>query len=164
MTLSDIATFSTAISGLAVTASLIYLALQTHQNAKHTRALIQQGRVNGIVTQYIDMADADLAAAHIVGNGGIATPDEIRRRQFWLECVGTLVRLDDTFSQHEEGLVSDDQFARSRAHMVRLLMEPGVRKYFVETFARGDLGASTKFQKFISQLLAETEVPATKTN
>ena len=45
MTLSDFATFSTAISGLAVTASLIYLALQTHQNAKHTKALILEARM-----------------------------------------------------------------------------------------------------------------------
>ena len=42
MTLSDFATFCTAISGLAVTASLIYLGLQTYQSTKHTRALMSE--------------------------------------------------------------------------------------------------------------------------
>ena len=35
MTLSDIASVSTAFSGVAVTASVIYLAIQTRQAAKH---------------------------------------------------------------------------------------------------------------------------------
>jgi hypothetical protein len=43
MTLSDISSIVGVISGLAVLGSLIYLAQQTRQNAKHTRALIQSG-------------------------------------------------------------------------------------------------------------------------
>ncbi len=43
MTLLDFATFSTAISGIAVSVSLIYLIIQTRQNLRHTRALIHQG-------------------------------------------------------------------------------------------------------------------------
>jgi hypothetical protein len=49
MTLSDISSIVGMISGLAVLASLIYLAQQNRQNVKHTRALIQQGRVERIV-------------------------------------------------------------------------------------------------------------------
>ena len=44
MSLSDLAAIATVISGLAVLGSMIYLAQQTRQNSKHTRALIQQGR------------------------------------------------------------------------------------------------------------------------
>jgi hypothetical protein len=44
MTLSDLASIGSLVSGTPVTASLIYLALQTHQDAKHTKALIHQGR------------------------------------------------------------------------------------------------------------------------
>ncbi len=40
MTLADAASFSTAVSGFAVTASVIYLAIQTRQASRHTRALI----------------------------------------------------------------------------------------------------------------------------
>jgi len=51
------------VSGLAVTASLIYLALQTHQNAKHTRALIHQGRVAALRDILLAGADPNVAAA-----------------------------------------------------------------------------------------------------
>jgi hypothetical protein len=63
MTLSDFATSSTAVSGLAVTASLIYPALRTHQNAKHTKALILQGRESRIVELQFAAADGDLVLA-----------------------------------------------------------------------------------------------------
>jgi hypothetical protein len=50
MTLNDFATLSTAISGIAVTVSLIYLAVQTRQNARHTKALLQQGQSDRVVS------------------------------------------------------------------------------------------------------------------
>ena len=64
MSLSDLASIGSFVSGIAVLASLIYLSLQVSQNTKHSRALIQQGRVTGITTNYLTMADADLAAAY----------------------------------------------------------------------------------------------------
>src|SRR5258708_991482 len=79
MTLSDFATFSTAISGLAVTASLIYLALQTHQNSKHSRALIQQGRAaqfQDLISQWA--ADPALAEVVMRGGAGDLTMDPIQ--------------------------------------------------------------------------------------
>ena len=44
MSLSDLASIGSLVSGIAVLVSLIYLAQQTWQNAKHTRALIHQAR------------------------------------------------------------------------------------------------------------------------
>ena len=51
MSLSDLAAIGSLISGVAVLISLIYLARQMRQNTKHTRALIQQGRVERISNQ-----------------------------------------------------------------------------------------------------------------
>src|SRR6185437_15015254 len=110
MTLSDFATFSTAISGLAVTASLIYLALQTHQAAKHTKALIHQGNAARIMGMASVFTSADMVAAIIVGNGGTPSPDEIQKRQFGYWCMTLVVSMEDTFGQHEEGLISEDRF------------------------------------------------------
>jgi hypothetical protein len=42
MSLSEIASVATAVTGLAVTVSLIYVAFQTRQSVRHTRTLIQQ--------------------------------------------------------------------------------------------------------------------------
>ncbi len=69
MTLSDFATFSTAISALAVTASLIYLAMQTHRNAKHTKALIAQGRVGNLLSMLANRSSESAVAAALEAEG-----------------------------------------------------------------------------------------------
>ena len=66
MTLSDLAAIGSLASGVAVLVSLIYLGLQVHQSAKHTRALILQGRAERIVTHHLTIANSDLVAAWIV--------------------------------------------------------------------------------------------------
>ena len=86
MTLSDFATLSTAVSGIAVTASLIYLAMQTYQNSKHTKALLQQGQADRIVATLMALSNPESAAAWIAGNGGTPTPDGVRELQFMLLC------------------------------------------------------------------------------
>jgi hypothetical protein len=82
MTLNDFATFSTAISGLAVTASLIYLALQTHQNAKHTKALIHQGRLGNTMELTSAFLDPRIAAIILRKNGDEPTEAAIADMQF----------------------------------------------------------------------------------
>src|SRR5471030_2997034 len=100
MTLSDFATFSTAISGLAVTASLFYLALQTHQNAKHTKALLQQAQAERVVTTLLTMASPDLANTWITGNGGTATPEAVQALQFAQLCNAFVYDMMAFYNQH----------------------------------------------------------------
>src|SRR5476651_1047067 len=100
MSLSDFATFSTAVSGFAVTASLIYLALQTHQNATHTKDLIHQGRITALRDIFLARADADIAAASIVVTGGTPTPREVQQLQYSAICGATLFGWQDTYLQH----------------------------------------------------------------
>jgi hypothetical protein len=158
MSLSDLASIGSFVSGIAVLASLIYLSLQVSQNTKHSRALIQQGRVTGITTNYLAMADADLAAAHIIGNGGIASPEEIKRRQFWLECTTALVRTEDSFFQHEAGLISDAQFSRAQALFVEVLKGgPGLRQHFERNVLQASSSTtSAAFKKFVRDALVES--------
>ena len=130
MSLSDFATFSTAVSGLAVTASLIYLALQTHQNAKHTRALIQQGQSDRVVNVLIGMANSDLASAFLVGNGSLPTPDAVKRLQFAQLCNAVVYDMQDFHNQHVDGLTSDEQFGGACVGYSTLLQLPGLRAYW----------------------------------
>ncbi len=73
MSLSEVASIATAISGLAVTVSLIYLAIQTRQNVRHTTALIHQGTAARTTTILRGWMNADTVAAWIEGNGGTPT-------------------------------------------------------------------------------------------
>lgn len=156
MSLTDLASLGTFVSSFAVLISLGYLGMQIAQNTKHTRALIQQGRISGITEQYLAMADADLTAAYLVANGHPATPEGVRKQQFWLQCVAIQVRMDDTFTQHEQGLLDDDQFARSTRHMTeRLKLDPALREFFRDAVVLN--GPSTRYQAYVADMLAQAE-------
>jgi len=156
MTLSDFATFSTAISGLAVTASLIYLALQTQQSAKHTRALILQGRVERVVGQHLAIANSDLVSSWIAENGDAPTPEKVRRRQFWLQSMAYDLSWEDTYSQFEAGLLGKEQFADFRAHIAQIVRAPALRSYFLNRPV--PIAGPTAFHRFINSLLSESAV------
>ena len=132
MTLSEIASIATAISGFAVMVSLIYVAIQTQQNVRHTRALIHQGTAARTTSLLLGLMNAEAAAAWIEGNGGTPTPELIRKRQFDQHCGTAMIAMEDYFSQHEEGLLSEEQFARGSETFRALLREPGMRAYWLK--------------------------------
>ena len=57
MSLSDLASIGSLISGVAVLVSLVYLSLQIRQNARHSQALIQQGRAARIADTALRLAE-----------------------------------------------------------------------------------------------------------
>jgi hypothetical protein len=149
VTLSDFATFSTAISGFAVTASLIYLALQTHQNTKHTRALINQGRIDRIADTRLAAANPEIAAAIIIADGGAPTPERIKQEQFSAYCNATFYGWQDSFSQHHRGLLDDDIYSQMREAVVKALAQPGYRAEWEKIRVPG-----TRFAGFVDGIIA----------
>ena len=75
MSLSEVALIATAISGCSATASLIYVALQTRQNVRHTRALILQGTAARTTNVLLGYMSTEAVTAWIEGNGSIPTPE-----------------------------------------------------------------------------------------
>jgi len=149
MTLSDFATFSTAISGLAVTASLIYLAMQTHQNAKHTRALIHQGRIAALRDIFLAATDPTMAAAFIAVPGGTPTPQEVQKVQYRSLYGAMIYGWQDTYSQYQSGLLDDDFFRQMRSGAVQALSNPTSRAVWEFYRVPG-----TKFAAFMDELAA----------
>ena len=160
MSFSDLAAIGSLVSGIAVLISLIYLGQQIRQNLKHTRALILQGRVDRVVSQHIAMANTDLVSAWISENGSTPTSEEIRRRQFQLQGTAYGVSWEDTFVQHETGLLGEEQFAEFRAQIGVILRNPGLHRYL--SARPVPPGGPTKFHKFIGELLSETASEGTQ--
>lgn len=131
MSLSEIASIATAISGFAVTVSLIYLAIQTRQNVRHTTAMIHQGTAARTTTILLEWMEPDIAAAWIEGNGGTPTPELIRQRQFECYCRVAMIAMEDYFSQHRLGLLSEEQFSRGTETFRNIMKEPGLRAYWL---------------------------------
>jgi hypothetical protein len=159
MVLSDVASIGSAISGLAVTASLIYVGIQTKQNVRHTRALIHQGTAARTTNILLGFMNAEIVSAWIEGNGGTATPELIRQRQFHYHCGIVMIAMEDYFSQHEDGLLSDEQFSRGRETFRGVLKEPGLRAYWLRQRAVM-AEAAPRYCAFIDSLCTgETALP-----
>jgi hypothetical protein len=72
MTLSDLASIGSLVSGVAVLVSLIYLALQVRQAEKNQRALMNQGTVARVSESILGFAQPALNAISTrVHSGGI---------------------------------------------------------------------------------------------
>jgi hypothetical protein len=153
MVLSDLASIATAISGLAVTASLIYVGIQTKQNVGHTRALIYQGTAARTTNLLLGFMNAEAVTAWIEGNGGTPTPELIRQRQFYSHCGIAMIAMEDYFSQHEDGLLSDEQFSRASATFRERLREPGLRAYCLK-HREAMTKAAPRYCAFIDSLCA----------
>ncbi len=111
MTLSDLASIGSLISGVAVLLSLIYLGIQTRQNVRHSQALIQQGRAARIADTALRLAElreSDAIDKCFNGSPDVSAKDVAR---FLFICRAILVSAEDSFFQHEQGLLDDVAFA-----------------------------------------------------
>jgi len=133
MSLSDLASIGSLVSGIAVLVSLIYLGLQTHQNAKHSRALIQQGRAARI-------ADTSLRVAELRDADGIdkcfqgardVMPKDLAR--FLNICRSIFVSAEDSFLQHEQGLLYGVAFESFETSVRAGMDAPGIAAAWIMT-------------------------------
>jgi hypothetical protein len=150
MTLADFASLGTTISGLAVTASLIYLALQVHQNTKHTRALILQGRASRVVSIQFAAMQTDIAEAVIAAGGVEPTKENVRKMQFRMMLNTYLNSFEESWSQYRHGLLEDDGYRSLRENIARLFAQPGFRPEWEKRKTPG-----SEFTKFVDAIISE---------
>jgi len=164
MTLTDFASISSAISGIAVVASLVFLYFQVRQVGeqvklaeKSARAIIAQERVNRISgIQMQAAAEPSLADASFNGMAGAElTPTQFN--QFRAYTVARFLNSEDSYFRHKNGLLSDEAFATFERTFDSAFRSPGVRVMWKKTRA----GFDPEFVAFTDGILARTPlVPA----
>jgi hypothetical protein len=155
MPLSDLASIGSLVSGAAVLGSLIYLALQVRQADRNQQALIRQGRITrGVDIQLARLdpavADAALRGAH--------NPDEITQTelsQFLSLCRAMFNHYEDSFYQHQEGLLNEYAFATVLAGARALAGYPGYRAAWKSTVRRAHAGP---FRDFMDSIVASARL------
>lgn len=155
MTLSDLSSLGAFVSALAVSGSLIYLGLQTHQASKHTRALISQGSITRNTEIILKMAESEMAAAIISRYGVEPTVELVRQLQARFLIVSQIANADESFEQYTSGLISNHQFASFKGNMVGVFGLPGFR----DAWERWKIEHSDSNPKFI-QFMDEIAVKA----
>jgi hypothetical protein len=105
MSLSDLASLGSFVSGAAVLISLVYLAIQVRQAEKNQRAVLNQGyitRVTDYLRWYAESPVNELRTRVIAGDTSF-TAEELLRLQMAFRV--TLLSAQDAFLQHKAGLV-----------------------------------------------------------
>jgi len=152
MSLSDLASLGSFVSGFAVLISLIYLTLQVRQNTKHSRALIQQGRS----IQSADFtnrwaSDVDMIKQLLRGAVGDVTMDDVQTMRFLLMQYSSFYMWEDQFYQHREGLLDDERYSGMVGEMTERLRTVGYRSAW--RMVRHGFGQ--QFGKFVDSLVGE---------
>jgi hypothetical protein len=127
MTLTDLASIGSFISGLGVLISLIYLGLQVRQAKLHQQGAIRQGRATRIVDLLSSLAEPALSDACARGNAGDPAISETQLQQFQFLCLAIFYHYEDEYFQHEEGLTNDAAFSSFVKSATRVMAIPGLR-------------------------------------
>jgi hypothetical protein len=107
MTLSDLASLGSFVSGIAVLVSLIYLALQVRQAEKNQRAALNQGYVDRTTENLRWLADAPQAEliTRVMAGELNFTSEEVFRLSMAFRT--SLLSTQDAFLQHRAGLIDE---------------------------------------------------------
>jgi hypothetical protein len=133
MSLSDLASLGSFVSGIAILISLIYVSLQLRQSTKHQRALMHQGyaaRVTENLHWLAEPGNAELRARIIAGETAFKAEELYRLQQFLR--VGVL-NSQDSYLQHRSGLLDATAFNTSMLGLrAALLSQPVFRALWMD--------------------------------
>jgi hypothetical protein len=159
MSLADLAALGSFVSGAAVLVSLVFLYYQLRQISeqmtqaeKHQRAAIGQGRVNRMVELSLRTVETEfgVAMANVLTNSDRVTAHELF--QFLHYSRALLLNAEDTYYQHQSGLLEDEQFAGFMNALRYSLSAPAIRLMWLGI----KRSYGPKFVEFVEKLIAET--------
>jgi hypothetical protein len=127
MTLTDLASLGSFISGLAVLVSLIYLSLQIRQNTLAHRATAHKVRADFVMHWLDNLLDPSLASTFVRGAAGDESLTEGEFTQFQVCLHSWFVGLSEMYWLHDRGVLDEDAFAGSTMALRAYLQTPGVR-------------------------------------
>jgi hypothetical protein len=165
MSLSDLASLGSFVSGFAVLVSLVFLYFQVRpvnaqvlQTEKNQRALLQQGRAAraaGIALQVASTPSLADAVQRILAGDRESPRTAFFQFRSW---VGAQIQgYEDSCFQHAHGMLDDDVFESTVSTLRRRLVNPG----FQAMWRVIKVGAGTAaFREFVDQLADEAEAGA----
>jgi hypothetical protein len=161
MTLSDLASLGSFVSGIAVLISLIFLYIQlrqlnqqVRQAEKNQQAAIQQARSYKRIDMQRDrVGDAALRESWRLSN---ERPDDMtvaQYTQFSNEAMAAYFLTEDTYYQRKQGLISDIAYDEWLSNIRRMTFtQPGIRALWPQRRAL----FPDEFAAFIDKLIDDS--------
>jgi len=154
MTLSDIASLGSLVSGIAVLISLIFLSLQVKQSERNQQAVIRQGRTGRSVDITLAQTEPSVADATVKGRLCAADITATQASQFLGICAAIFSNFEDGFYQHKDGRLNDSAFDSLVVAMRSTFRFPGNRAMW--TIIRGQYGS--EYVDCVDKIVSETPV------
>lgn len=143
MTLSDLASLGSFVSGLAVAVTLIFLVLQLRQTDKNQRAAIGMGRATRGTDLFTTMINPEDNRAITKAYRCAEDLNEAETYSYMFFCTALITNWEDTYFQHGAGTLDhavwETEVAIMRANVSQpafRAMWPLVRDLFGEEFRR----------------------------
>jgi len=127
MSLVDLASLGSFVSGAAVAVSLVFLALQMRQTNRNQKAEMQQARAARMVDLNLHFADPATALIYQRGGAGDLTLDPAEFASFRRAFVATVLNFEDGYFQAKEGMIGSGSRASDLAIMKSLFVQSGFR-------------------------------------
>lgn len=131
MPLNELANLGEFISGIAVIASLIYLALQIRQNTTSVRSATLAGNTDTFANLLLMMADPKNVGAYIYGSAGRQDIRPKEFTQFQLQCRALFVAFENQHYHYRNGLLDAETYkGYDRSIQSSILLLRGFRLYW----------------------------------
>lgn len=151
MELSTLVNIASVISSLAVLVSLAYLALQMRQSARIQRSKMDRGRAEQVGAWLQHIAQADTAALILRGHAGDPTLDAVECHRYLWSMYPLFLHFEDSYYQHRDGMLGDDQYASILGHLRSQSSTPGFRALWQHVRDR----FPSKFAGFVDSVMRE---------
>ena len=127
MSLSDLASVGSFVSGVAVLVSLIYLSLQVRQNTHAHRASAHQDRLNFVKEFLGRITDPSMASVYLRGLSADGEMSEVEFTQYRALMHGWFLGMSEIVWLYERGVLDADRYAGSMEALRGYLLYPGCR-------------------------------------
>lgn len=131
MSLSDLASLGSFVSGIAVLVSLVYLALQVRQAERNQRAIVHQGRVEQSVDRLLRLMEPELLKPFMKGlYGRDASSEELEFQQFVFAMAAIAREAQDLYFQNDLGLLDETSLQNQLVPLYAALRSPGGKVFW----------------------------------
>jgi hypothetical protein len=130
MSLSDLASIGSFISGIAVLISLIYLSLQIRQNTLAHRATAHQSRSTFLKDHLHLIADPAIAPIFIRGLAADKQMTEVEVTQFLAVMRNWCIGMSEMVWAHDHGVLDDETYQTSVKALKGMFARPGARAFW----------------------------------
>ncbi len=126
MSLSDLASIGSFVSGVAVVVSLVYLALQVRHSEKTQRALMHQARAERIINASLTCMQPEISETVMkMVRGEELSPREQMQAYYYMRTQVAVV--EDALWQHEAGFLDQESLDTAVLNLQRVMLLPTCR-------------------------------------